>query len=582
MGALIPWLWLVSAWLSRDTHPQSSALIFIFRHLSLTTKLEKEALKRYTESGKDFRKWVQLLNWPERPFIDSKGLYPRSRRLTWPDSVSPLDLPDFETQARRLRYQTLGDECRKQQIRYLLLAHHDDDQAETVLMRLASGHKALGLQGMSSSADIPECWGMHGVNRSGKMDLAALKLQREEEKDPSSPHAQGLRQILTRDDIFEAGGVKIIRPLLGFSKERLIQTCRAQNLVWEEDKTNKDTWRTPRNNIRGLLRSAKLPQALQKTSLLQLAKQTSDTMRKQRASVEYIMSYCDILLLDARCGGLIVRLPLNIFLPRFNRVGSMARCRFKAALFLKRLVDNVTPQQEVSLQSLKQAAVSIFPELVAADRRLQPSRFTGGGVQFQRLHCPLPAPRSELDPAIRGTWEDLDPVFVWKLTRQPFSKAPLSLTVPPLANIESTTADNLLSWSSWQLWDGRYWIRLLNRSRRPLIVRPFQVSDLQYLRSAFTPQRYKDFHRCLSLAAPDKVRWTLLAIAELTDETLPMGRVLALPTLGQSGSFVVGAEDGTKVEWQIRYKSVLLGTRISDDGSSRINRNRNLVTSWKD
>lgn len=517
--------------------------------------------------------------------IDLEGLYSSVRNLTWADSVSPLDLPDFETQARRLRYQTLGDQCRKKEVQWLLLGHHEDDQAETVLMRLASGHKGLGLQGMRSSADLPECWGVHGVHQSGRTDLAASRLRREEEKDPASQHAHDLRHIVARNDIFEQGGVRVFRPLLSFSKERLIQTCRSRGLAWEEDKTNKDTWRTPRNNIRGLLRSAKLPQALQKTSMLRLAEQISDTMRKRHTTVERILACCEILLLDARCGGLIVRLPIHIFIPgqESGRASYVGTFRFTATLLLKRLVEMVTPQEEVSLQSLKQATASIFPELVEADRKLQPTSFTGGGAQFQRLHSPLPAPRSQLDPATSGTWQDLDHVFVWKLTRQPFSKAPLNITVQPSASSESKTADNPPSWSSWQLWDGRYWIRLLNRSRRPLIVRSFQHTDLRYLRSTLTPQRYKKFHKFLLLAAPDKVRWTLLAVAKLGDDTLPMGRVLALPTLGQAGNFDMGEKIRTKkVEWQVRYKSVRLGYRESDDGVSIVARSESLVTSWKD
>ena len=524
--------------------------------------------------------------------IDSEGLYPHVRSLTWPDSVSPLDLPDFETQARRLRYQALGDECRKQCIQYLLLAHHDDDQAETVLMRLASGHKGLGLKGMRSSTDIPECWGMHGVHRSGMRDQFARRLGREEEKNPASPNAQNLRHILARDDVFERGGVKILRPLLGFSKEKLIQTCRVRALPWEEDKTNKDTWRNPRNNIRGLLRSAKLPQALRKTSLLQLAKTASDNYNESNRIALGIAPCCEVLLFDARCGGLIVRFPSRLTRKQNNdRENSwtryMGNARLTAMLLLRNFVRLVSPQEEVSLQSLKQAVVSIFPEFNdgddAAVGRLQPTDFTGGGVQFQRLHVPLPAPPAELNSADSVAWKDLDPVFVWKLTRQPFSKAPLGFTVQPSASAESTIADNVPSWSAWQLWDGRYWIRLRNRSCRPMIVRSFQLSDLQYLRSTLTLQRYTEFHKLLLLAAPDKVRWSLLAIAELGDSTLTAGQVLALPTLGEAGIFDVGDGSGTnKVECQVRYKSVGLGYQESDDGSGKIRRSSSVVTSWKD
>lgn len=445
---------------------------------------------------------------------------------------------------------------------------------------------------MRSCVEIPECWGMHGVHQSGVWDLAASRLRWAEVKDPASRNAQNLRQMLTRDNIFEKGGVTIMRPLLVFDKARLIETCRARGLVWERDKTNEETWRTPRNNIRELLRSAKLPQALQKSSMLQLAKRTSDTIEGKNDLVSLILNRCEILLLDVRCGGLVVRLPRRYITAR--HVGAaeawkvyMGKARLTALMLIRRLVQIVTPQEEVSLQSLKQAAVSIFSELTnedtTADRSLQPTTFTGGGVQFQRLQYPLPAPRSELNPAISGKWEDLDPVFVWKLTRQPFSKALPTLTVQPSANAETTTAEDSPSWSSWQLWDGRYWIKLLNHSRRPLIVRPFQPSDLGYLRSTLHPHRYKEFHRYLLPVAPGKVRWTLLAVAELGDGASPLGRVLALPTLGRAGTFDMGDTNGTnKVQWQVRYKSIKLGKPKSNGGVGKISRDSSLITSWKD
>ena len=546
-------------------------------------------------SVKGSKEWVQLLGRLDQTFVDLQGLSSTVKSLTWPNSISPLDLPDFETQARRLRYQALGDECLKEQVKYLLLAHHDDDQAETVLMRLASGHNGLGLQGMRSSADIPECWGTHGVHRSGTWDLTAFRLRREEKRDPSSPLAESLRRTLAEDDIFEKGGVQILRPLLGFSKERLVQTCRARALPWEEDKTNKDTWRTLRNNVRGLLRSSRLPEALQKTSMLRLAEGISESSLQTRSVVSEVLSCCEISLLDVRCGGLIVRLPSGLSMRRQSleqgRASTLERRKaiLIAMLLLQRLVQIVSPQEEVSLQSLKQAVVSIFLDLndtdTADDSRLQPTNFTGGGAQFQRLYSPLPAPRSRLDPTISGTWQDLDPVFIWKLTRQPFSisKAPQSLIIQPSAKTDSTTAANPPSWSTWQLWDGRYWIRLSNRSRRPLTVRSFHPSDLKHLRSILTPQRYKAFHNFLLVAAPDKVRWTLPAVAELGDNTSTAGRVFALPTLGPAGIFDVWDGNGTKkVEWQIRYKRVELGSLESDKGSSKTSRNRKtLITSWK-
>ena len=488
-----------------------------------------------------------------------------------------MDLPDFETQARRLRYRALGDVCRESLRTTLLLAHHDDDQAETLLMRLASGHKALGLEGMREITKIPECWGMHGVDQSGSRDLSASRLRKEESRDPLSPLAHSLRQKLAEPDIFEGGGTSIIRPLLDFSKERLIETCRARALPWEEDETNKETWRTPRNNVRALLHSAKLPQALQKESILRLGKRNSENKSRAAAIAAKLMACCDVLLFDARCGALIVRFP-SILVKRKKARGKF----WLLALYaVQKFVRIVSPQENASLRSLEQAVLSVLPGF--NDSTLQRTKFTACDVQFQRLHYPLAAPRSDMDPSISGTWADLDPAYVWKLTRQPFSKAPVSFTIQPSANQESQFTDTLPSWSPWQLWDGRYWIRLLNHSCQPLIVRSFQIPDLQYLRSTLSPQRYKEFHQFLHLAVPGKLRWTLLAIAETGHDSLPMGKLLALPTLGQAGTFHIGDSDGVnRVEWQVRYKYVSFGYRVSDDGHSIIPRNKDLIVSWHD
>ena len=442
---------------------------------------------------------------------------------------------------------------------------------------------------MRAKAPIPECWGMHGVHESGSNDIAPFRLSRLEKNDPAGLSAQRLRRALAEPDIFERGGVSILRPLLSFSKDRLIQTCHARALAWEEDKTNEDTWRTPRNSVRALLCSDKLPQALLKDSMLQLSKQSSNAFKQQYALVVKIVRRCELLLFDVRCGGLVVRLPSRMTNERSStsQAAYRRKNRLTAVLLLKFLVSIVTPQEEVSLQSLEQAMASIFPDLEhrgnLCGETLQPTTFTTSGVQFQRLDCPLAARRSELNPASYGPWGDLNPFFVWKLTRQPWSESPPSLIVQPLATSHLSVAANSSSWSSWQLWDGRYWIRLLNRSRLPLIVRSFQASDLQHLRSTLSRQRYKKFHQFLHLTVPDKARWTLLAVAEIENESLPLGRLVALPTLGRAGTFDIrDTSDTNNVEWQIRYKRVQLGYWRSDDGYSKIHRNRDLITSWED
>lgn len=56
----------------------------------------------------------------------------------------------LQEEARAARYGLMAEYCRAQNIRYLFLAHHRDDQAETLLFRLAKGSGLDGLAGMQA------------------------------------------------------------------------------------------------------------------------------------------------------------------------------------------------------------------------------------------------------------------------------------------------------------------------------------------------------------------------------------------------------------------------------------------------
>ncbi|MBR9970401.1 tRNA lysidine(34) synthetase TilS [Magnetospirillum sulfuroxidans] len=97
---------------------------------------------------------------------------------------------DLQAQARAARYALLEQWCRATGIVHVVLAHHQDDQAETFLLRLARGS---GLEGLSAMADI-----RHG------------------------PHLRWLR------------------PLLGIAKGRLLVTLRDWDQDWVDDPSNSD------------------------------------------------------------------------------------------------------------------------------------------------------------------------------------------------------------------------------------------------------------------------------------------------------------------------------------------------------
>ncbi len=104
----------------------------------------------------------------------------------------------LEMAARRIRYRELESAASELGARYLATAHHRDDQAETVLLRLASGH------GLSALGAVPACRG------------------------------------------------SIVRPLLGESRKDLLLYVRRHGLTWVEDPTNRDLT-IPRNRLRHLL-----------------------------------------------------------------------------------------------------------------------------------------------------------------------------------------------------------------------------------------------------------------------------------------------------------------------------------------
>ena len=75
-------------------------------------------------------------------------------------------LPDVagqgvEQAARRARYRALGELCSKHHVSLLLTAHHQDDQAETVLLQLFRG---AGLRGLSGMADADDAHALLGAD----------------------------------------------------------------------------------------------------------------------------------------------------------------------------------------------------------------------------------------------------------------------------------------------------------------------------------------------------------------------------------------------------------------------------------
>lgn len=101
----------------------------------------------------------------------------------------------LEDGARQLRYQTLAEMAQACGADFIVTAHQQDDQAETLLLKLMQG--------------------------AGPDGLGSIRLQRG----------------------------KILHPLLAFTGSQLREYCREEQLSWREDRTNKDK-HFNRNRIR--------------------------------------------------------------------------------------------------------------------------------------------------------------------------------------------------------------------------------------------------------------------------------------------------------------------------------------------
>ena len=104
----------------------------------------------------------------------------------------------IEMAARELRYRWFGDLCREHGYCAVAVAHHADDNAETLVLNMVRGAGLKGLTGMKSIAPLP-CLSRHCEERSD---------------------------------------VAILRPLLTFTRKQIEGHVFAWKVPYREDKTN--------------------------------------------------------------------------------------------------------------------------------------------------------------------------------------------------------------------------------------------------------------------------------------------------------------------------------------------------------
>jgi tRNA(Ile)-lysidine synthase len=125
------------------------------------------------------------------------------RILSWPKEINQLN--NIESQARDARYDALAQMCTHHQVTHVLLGHHQDDQAETVLMQLLRGAGLPGLAGMPSQRILPttdvQIWRPFIDLTRSDLESYAREYQLDWIEDPSNANEQFTRNCLRQQII---------------------------------------------------------------------------------------------------------------------------------------------------------------------------------------------------------------------------------------------------------------------------------------------------------------------------------------------------------------------------------------------
>ena len=176
-------MWLAARWRARRKHGPKLIAVTIDHGLRKESVREALAVKR---------------------LAGTLGVSHRTLRWTGRKPMTGI-----QEAARMARYRLLADAARKAGASAILAAHTLDDQAETVLFRLARGSGLTGLRGMTRVTPLPA-----SQNRAPAL----------------------------------------IRPLLGIPKSRLLATLRAAKIPFADDPSNRNP-RFARPRLRELLPS---------------------------------------------------------------------------------------------------------------------------------------------------------------------------------------------------------------------------------------------------------------------------------------------------------------------------------------
>lgn len=153
----------------------------------------------------------------------------------------------IEMAARELRYDWFASLCKDNGYYGVAVAHNANDNAETLILNLLRGAGLRGITGMQVETVVP----------------------------------------VTRDEL---SGVRLLRPMLSFSRKQIEEYVAANSLEYHDDRTNAETV-YKRNRIRHLV--FPVFESLNPSFLTTFAREMNAFSEVQEIADDYFLSVCD-------------------------------------------------------------------------------------------------------------------------------------------------------------------------------------------------------------------------------------------------------------------------------------------------
>ena len=222
--------------------------------------------------------------------------------LVWHEGIKYKSLSkSYQNEAREARLMLMSKWCKVNNIENLFMGHHADDQLETFIYRLIRGSGINGLSGISDDTRI--------------------------------------------------NNLRIIRPLLGFPKSRLLATCKYYNVSYVDDRSNQNK-KFSRVRIRKLLHELE-EEGLTKSRIYK----TISHMNRAKLAIDNIVSDAINQFLFYNDNKTIAKIALSKFLNYPDEIGIRALSKMLSKISGKSYPPRFINLEKVYLM-LKKANIS--------------------------------------------------------------------------------------------------------------------------------------------------------------------------------------------------------------------------------